>query len=121
MSRENLYLPAWLSAVMPGVVTMLFMLEMIMIILDKAIPTQKITTACLVLMVVCAILNFIIVIVDGSNFLTFFLPITMSALIIAAMVLTSWQTSMLFIVIMIVAGCALTVVNIYNTNEYMRA
>ena len=118
MNKDKLYIPAFVSSMLSSVVTVLFIFQMVAMCAGKSIPTEKVNGFSMVFMLVCAFMNIIIAFTEGRGLVAIFLPISIFVGLAIASI-SPWGTSMTFLVIMLIATAAFTVVNISNLNEYL--
>ena len=120
MNKDNLYIYAGLSTVFSAVVVVLFIIQLIMICTGwGTFPPQKLALACLFAAALVFILNTIITISEGDGDLTFFLPLILLVGIVLALIFKSLPSSILYLVLIIIFGIALTVINFENTRDYI--
>ena len=117
--NDKLYIPAMVASMLSSVVTVLFIFQIVMICIGKTIPTEKVNGFCIVFMLLCAFMNIIIALTEGKGLVAIFLPITIFILLAIASI-SPWGTSMAFLITMLIATAAFTVVNLYNLNKYLR-
>lgn len=117
MDRDNLYLPAGISTILSALVTLLIIMQLISGFADHC--PLRLIIICGIIAGLLAICNAIITFSGYGGTLTFFLPLILLAGMILALVITSWQTSIVFLISMCLIGIVITVINGINYNDFM--